>query len=74
MRHLCVSVPRAAIESMQEPRNLDLLMGSPLHLTQVPFYNLALVERAGGPKKLSLGIGMTMILGRNLQLLFERKP
>ena len=35
MRHLCVSVPPAARETIQEPGNLGLLMGSPLHCTQL---------------------------------------
>ena len=36
MRRLCVFLPPAAKEIMQEPRNLDLLMRSLLHLTQLP--------------------------------------
>ena len=42
---------------MQEPRNLDLLMGSPLHLTQLPIHNLAVVEGAGGPEYLGSSRG-----------------
>ena len=66
MRSLRVSLPLASIELSKRAWNLGLLMGSPLHLTQLPSHNLAIVGRARGPGIFGLVPGIKTHLGRNL--------
>ena len=75
MRRLCLYIPQTAIETIREARNLGLLVGSPFHLTQLPSYNLAVLEWAGSPRFSGLVTGITTKLTCTCtSRSYERKP